>query len=151
MDSKKLFSDLSSKEKVIIYITIGIAALSLLLSAFSAVCLYKAQKEIQNLSKQSQAEEVADNTVSFVNPTESKPSQTAESTTAATKSSDTFENSEIREYVINTNSKRIHTPDCPSAIQTLPKNKQTVEWDEEDYNNALSEGYVPCGVCNAGR
>ncbi|MBO4339210.1 MAG: hypothetical protein K5755_05105 [Clostridiales bacterium] len=59
--------------------------------------------------------------------------------------------SEIREYVINKNSKKIHSPECESAKQTLDKNKETVTWTDEEYLNALDEGYSPCSICKAGR
>lgn len=47
-------------------------------------------------------------------------------------------------YVLNTNSKRIHTPDCTSVAKMSDKNKAYTN----DYDKAISEGYEPCSVCN---
>lgn len=48
------------------------------------------------------------------------------------------------EYVLNTNSKKIHYPDCESAVQTSEKNKKTVTGTRD---NLIAQGYTPCGVC----
>ena len=49
-----------------------------------------------------------------------------------------------KNYVLNTNSKKIHLPSCPSVSKMSDKNKSFTS----DYNKAISEGYTPCASCN---
>ena len=49
-----------------------------------------------------------------------------------------------QEYVLNTNSKKIHKPNCSSVSDMNPANKQTVTQTKEYLINA---GYSPCGIC----
>ena len=53
---------------------------------------------------------------------------------------------EVREYILNTNSKRIHLPDCSSVGSMAEHNK-------EEYTGTIQElkekGYQPCGNCLA--
>jgi len=58
-------------------------------------------------------------------------------TNAATSQSST--------YVLNTNTKKFHFPDCGSAKQIKEKNKKIVE-DTRDH--IISQGYAPCKNCN---
>ena len=51
----------------------------------------------------------------------------------------------IREYVLNTNSKRFHYPNCSSVGQMSEKNKQPYTGSREDL---IDQGYQPCGSCN---
>ena len=48
-------------------------------------------------------------------------------------------------YILNENSKKIHTPDCPSVQDTKPKNRK-------EYHGLLQEllddGYTGCKNCN---
>lgn len=52
---------------------------------------------------------------------------------------------EDREYVLNTNSKKIHLPGCKGAADISEKNR-------EDYFGSIERliisGYVPCKICN---
>lgn len=48
-------------------------------------------------------------------------------------------------YVINTNTKKFHKPDCASVKQTLAGNRRTVH---ETKSELIEEGYSPCGNCN---
>ncbi len=52
--------------------------------------------------------------------------------------------SDIREFVLNTNSKKFHTPDCSGATNISSSNK-------EEYRGTraaiIKEGYQPCGIC----
>ena len=52
---------------------------------------------------------------------------------------------EIRAYVLNTNTKRFHLPDCPSVQDMKEKNKREFEGTREE---AIELGYKPCGACN---
>ena len=52
---------------------------------------------------------------------------------------------EIHQYVLNTNSRRFHLPDCPSVADTKPENRQDYEGTRE---LLIAQGYQPCGSCN---
>lgn len=51
-------------------------------------------------------------------------------------------------YVLNTNTKIFHRPQCASVSQMKEKNRQdtTISYDE-----IIKKGYVPCGRCNPAR
>lgn len=48
-------------------------------------------------------------------------------------------------YVLNTNTKKFHYPDCASVDEIKEKNRQDVSWDRSD---VIAQGYVPCKRCN---
>lgn len=48
-------------------------------------------------------------------------------------------------YVLNTNSKKIHTPECALAKKIAEHNK---EISSETINQLINEGYTPCKNCN---
>jgi len=52
---------------------------------------------------------------------------------------------EVRAYVLNTNTKRFHLPDCPSVSDIKEKNRREFEGTREE---AIELGYKPCGHCN---
>ena len=47
-------------------------------------------------------------------------------------------------YILNTNSKKIHLPDCSSAASTKPENKAETT---KSLAELLEDGYTACGVC----
>ena len=47
-------------------------------------------------------------------------------------------------YILNTNSRRFHDPDCPGAESMSPKNRQETTASRE---TLLAQGYEPCGEC----
>ena len=47
-------------------------------------------------------------------------------------------------YILNTNSKKIHLPDCSAVDNMSDSNKAYTD----DYDKAISEGYTPCKICN---
>lgn len=47
-------------------------------------------------------------------------------------------------YILNTNSKKIHLPDC-SAVDNMSESNKAYT---DDYDKAISEGYTPCKICN---
>ena len=49
------------------------------------------------------------------------------------------------DYVLNTNSKKFHTPTCSSVDDTKESNKQSYHGTRE---YLLTQGYDPCGRCN---
>lgn len=51
---------------------------------------------------------------------------------------------DVKEYVINTNNKKIHLPDCDSVSSMKESNKKTVKGTLEEF---ISQGYTPCGNC----
>lgn len=48
-------------------------------------------------------------------------------------------------YVLNTNSKKFHRPNCSSVGQISEKNRQDVEANREEL---IARGYSPCGNCD---
>lgn len=48
-------------------------------------------------------------------------------------------------YIINTNSKKFHLPECSGAKNTKAANKQEVT---ETRSELIAQGYEPCGSCN---
>ena len=48
------------------------------------------------------------------------------------------------EYVLNTQSKKIHLPDCASVDKMKEKNKA---YSSETIEELESQGYTPCGNC----
>lgn len=47
-------------------------------------------------------------------------------------------------YILNTNSKKIHLSDCSAVDNMSDSNKAYTD----DYDQAISEGYTPCKICN---
>ncbi|MDR3765829.1 MAG: DNA/RNA non-specific endonuclease [Butyricicoccus sp.] len=47
-------------------------------------------------------------------------------------------------YILNTNSKKFHTPDCSNAETIKDANRQTYQGSREDL---INQGYSPCGQC----
>ena len=47
-------------------------------------------------------------------------------------------------YVLNTSSKRFHTPDCSGAASISEANRQEFAGSRQDL---LDQGYAPCGAC----
>lgn len=50
----------------------------------------------------------------------------------------------IEQYVLNTNNKKFHSPECSSVDTMKDKNKQEYEGTRE---NLIKQGYEPCGNC----
>lgn len=48
-------------------------------------------------------------------------------------------------YVLNTSTKKIHTPDC-SAVSTISEGN--IEYSDKSLQQLESEGYKPCGLCD---
>lgn len=51
---------------------------------------------------------------------------------------------EQQTYILNTSSKKFHTPDCSSVAKIGESNKQTYTGSRSDL---LAQGYQPCGIC----
>ena len=48
-------------------------------------------------------------------------------------------------YVLNTNSKKFHDPDCSGVSNMNPDNRQDYTGSREDL---IEQGYEPCGICD---
>lgn len=48
-------------------------------------------------------------------------------------------------YILNTNSRKFHLPDCPSLEQMKERNRKEFSGSRDEL---ISEGYAPCGQCN---
>lgn len=68
----------------------------------------------------------------------------SKSNSSDSKQTDTNENSEVT-YILNTNSKKIHCPDCDSVNKMSPRNKKKTNQSKE---KLIQEGYTPCQSCN---
>ena len=52
---------------------------------------------------------------------------------------------DMRDYVLNKNSKKFHDPSCPGAAEI----KETNRWEYHGTRQSvLDMGYVPCRICN---
>lgn len=79
-----------------------------------------------------------------------KPTTAAPATSAAPPQEETLPAAPLsgKTYVLNTNSKKIHSPDCRYATSMKEENKKVVE--NADLDELLSEGYEVCSVCGGG-
>lgn len=69
-----------------------------------------------------------------------------ESTSAATQNNkSSSENEQVQEYVLNTNSKKFHRPECTGVEKMSPKNKKYYTGTR---SSLTDNGYSPCGYCN---
>ena len=50
----------------------------------------------------------------------------------------------VRDYVLNTSSRKFHAPDCPSCADISDDNRQDYHGTRDDL---LARGYEPCGSC----
>lgn len=66
----------------------------------------------------------------------------ADSSAAVTANSGT---SQAQTYIINTNTKKFHYPNCSSVGQMKESNKQSYTGSRDDL---IAQGYVPCKRCN---
>lgn len=73
------------------------------------------------------------------------PTENATDAPAAVQSVSTVQNGKT--YVLNTSSKKIHSPTCRYAISMNSENKDTVE--NVSLEELLAQGYSVCSVCNA--
>lgn len=139
----------SKREKIITLIA-GLLIISLsAVVVFQYFAIVRTQREINSFIE-TQSSVSDDGKIVWINPETTVSVQSVESVNS--ELSETIDNSsEKREYVINKNSRKIHSPECDSAKKTLEKNKETVEWSEEEYFKALEDGYTPCSICKAGR
>jgi hypothetical protein len=161
MEERSSFSKLTVKEKIVAAVAVLLILALTATVCYQTIIISKTQKIINSLDKTVSSSD-NDNKVVWLNPDDntSQPdtliaaendfTDSPSKTETETKAEEPDRNGKI-EYVLNTSSKRIHSPDCPSVEETKDKNKRTVVWDEAEFEKALDDGYKPCGRCNAGR
>ncbi len=67
------------------------------------------------------------------------------STTTSESSDGTDGDDEEYTYILNTNTKKFHYPDCSSVAKMSEGNKQGYSGSRDEL---LEQGYSPCGICN---
>lgn len=65
--------------------------------------------------------------------------------TSSLADSETSENEGIQTYILNTNSRVFHLPDCSSVSSMSDKNKEEFNGSRD---KLIDEGYKPCSRCN---
>ena len=70
---------------------------------------------------------------------------TPENTGSTGSINDNSTATDAKDYVLNTNTKRIHFPWCNSVSQMKTKNKWAGHFSRSEL---IANGYVPCGKCN---
>ncbi|MBQ4243546.1 MAG: hypothetical protein II702_01425 [Clostridia bacterium] len=75
-------------------------------------------------------------------PAAAVPSTTAPKNTTAPAA---YDEEAERDYILNTNTKKFHRPDCASVKEMKDKNKQTFHGTR---NEVIEKGYDPCGRCH---
>ena len=68
-------------------------------------------------------------------------------TTTNTDNTTTKPQSKTKTYVINKNSKKIHTKDCSFVDRMKEENKQIVQLTNDELNNYFNDGYTTCSSC----
>ena len=56
----------------------------------------------------------------------------------------TEEPAPVYDYILNTNTRRFHWPDCRSVLDIKPENMQPYTGTRDD---VLAQGFIPCGNC----
>lgn len=77
--------------------------------------------------------------------TDSYNAETSSSDVEVAANAENQTTSEVRDYVLNTNTMRFHYPTCNSVTQMKEKNKKEFTGTREEL---MSQGYGPCGNCN---
>lgn len=71
--------------------------------------------------------------------------QATETTKPVPQESNNTETVATQHYVLNTNTKKFHYPECRSVKQMSDKNRQDIEANREEL---IAQGYDSCGNCN---
>ena len=75
----------------------------------------------------------------------SKTSESEESESSKSEDSSSVSEGVVCDYVLTTNSKKFHSPDCSSVGDIKEKNKEYFTGTREEI---IAEGYEPCGRCS---
>lgn len=82
------------------------------------------------------------------NKTEQATDKNTQTNSASTTTTTTTNpQSKTKTYVINKNSKKIHTNDCSFVDRMKEENKQIVQLTNDELNNYLNDGYTTCSSC----
>lgn len=100
----------------------------------------EAAEEIQ-YEAESEIDEIVDGSASEVSV--SDPSYGSQKSSDPQDNSDSRNNTE-KTYIINTNTKKFHLPDCPSVKEMSANNKQSFSGTRSEL---IDSGYSPCGNC----
>lgn len=100
----------------------------------------EAAEEIQ-YEAESEIDEIVDGSASEVSV--SDPSYGSRKSSDPQDNSDSRNNTE-KTYIINTNTKKFHLPDCPSVKEMSANNKQSFSGTRSEL---IDSGYSPCGNC----
>lgn len=65
-------------------------------------------------------------------------------TASASSAAKNADEASAQDYILNTNTRKLHRPDCPSVDDMSEKNKQEVTATR---NKVINRGYDPCGRC----
>lgn len=77
--------------------------------------------------------------------TPNQTAQTAADTTAQSVQPAASSNEQSIDYILNTNSKKFHYPNCSGVAKMKESNKQAVNATR---SQVIAQGYSPCGICN---
>ncbi|MGN0526463.1 MAG: DNA/RNA non-specific endonuclease [Acutalibacteraceae bacterium] len=91
-----------------------------------------------------QTKKVTAATTKKIADTTAKKTETATTKKAVTTNS-TTQNSSKCDYILNTNTKKFHRPECSSVKQMNENNKSKRNCTRDEI---IAEGYTPCGRCN---
>ena len=108
---------------------------------FKENCLVANGVQLEAMSVEDEGESISFNVYAYnVQPGVEINYATGESTLISTPETSTEETS----YILNTNNKKFHRPDCSSVKDIKDKNKQDYTGSQEDL---IFQGYDPCGRC----
>lgn len=143
MKLQELYKKLQNKFELLI----AAGCVVLLLSSFS---LLVNQVRLQNQLEAAVSVSTTLLTIRWYEEETTKPTTAAPATSAALPQEETLSAAPLsgKTYVLNTNSKKIHSPDCRYAVSMKEENKETVE--NADLNDLLAQGYEVCSVCGGG-
>ena len=146
-------------------IVLSVCILLMLASGFVLVNQVRLNKEIielQNGEKNtlpsiawadSDNTENYDNEVFNDNINENNNSKNNENEAVQTQAYNNYTNADSdnigEDYVININSKKIHSFDCQAVSNMLSKNKKVIS--KAELNEYIYNGYSVCSICNAGQ
>lgn len=120
--------------------------LCILLLTLSAISLWNAYRLYQTANELLRDATAVPPTVVWYEEAETKEAVLPETAASAfAPPADTAENGKT--YVLNTSSKKIHSPTCRYAASMQETNKQVVT--DKTLEELLREGYSKCSVCNA--
>ncbi len=81
------------------------------------------------------------------NKTEQTTDKNTQTNSDSTTTTTTNPQSKTKTYVINKNSKKIHTNDCSFVDRMKEENKQIVQLTNDELHNYLNDGYTTCSSC----